>query len=147
LEQPADDLNASTSSATSSALAGATSSPTAAARAAVVDRIGRRRESAGNAVGDEKMRTAGPVLKRGVNDAAFTGWLRYTSLEAVRRNWLYTLPGDLHCKGRVRASSIGARGVCAALDEVRADRTAARRERIELASGSQNVTDVSGKRP
>ena len=66
---------------------------------------------------------SGPVLKRGVNDAAFTGWLRYTSLEAVRRNWLYTLPGDLIARQGPRIVD-GARGVCAALDEVRAERRA-----------------------
>ena len=63
----------------------------------------------------------GPVLTRGANDAAFAGWLRYPSLEAVRRNWLYTLPGDLIARQGPRIVD-GARGVCAALDEVRAER-------------------------
>ena len=65
---------------------------------------------------------SGPVLKRGVNDAAFAGWLRYPSLEAVRRNWLYTLPAISLRAGSAHRD--GARGVCAALDEVRAERRA-----------------------
>jgi iron complex transport system substrate-binding protein len=63
----------------------------------------------------------GPALKRGANDPAFAAWARYPSLEAVRRNWLYTLPGDLIARQGPRIVD-GARGVCAALDQVRAER-------------------------
>jgi iron complex transport system substrate-binding protein len=62
-----------------------------------------------------------PVLKRGANEAAFGPWSRYPSLEAVRRNWLYTLPGDLIARQGPRIVD-GARAVCAALDQVRAER-------------------------
>jgi iron complex transport system substrate-binding protein len=64
---------------------------------------------------------SGPGLKRGANGAVFAAWLRYPSLEAVRRNWLYTLPGDLIARQGPRIVE-GARGVCAALDQVRAER-------------------------
>ena len=64
---------------------------------------------------------AGPALKRGANDPAFAAWARYPSLDAVRRNWLYTLPGDLIARQGPRIVD-GARAVCAALEEVRAER-------------------------
>jgi hypothetical protein len=62
-----------------------------------------------------------PVLKRGADDAAFVSWSSYRSIEAVRRNWLYTLPGDLIARQGPRIAD-GARAVCAALDQVRAER-------------------------
>ena len=64
---------------------------------------------------------SGLALKRGADDPAFVAWLRYPSLEAVRRKWLYTLPGDLIARQGPRIID-GARGVCAALDQVRAER-------------------------
>jgi iron complex transport system substrate-binding protein len=62
-----------------------------------------------------------PVLKRGIDDPAFAAWSRYPSLVAVRRNWLYTLPGDLIARQGPRIVD-GARAACAALDQVRAER-------------------------
>jgi len=62
-----------------------------------------------------------PVLKRGADDAAFMSWSSYASIDAVRRNWLYTLPGDLIARQGPRIAD-GARAVCAALDQVRAER-------------------------
>ena len=62
-----------------------------------------------------------PVLKRGADDAAFVSWSSYASIVAVQRNWLYTLPGDLIARQGPRIAD-GARAVCAALDQVRAER-------------------------
>ena len=60
---------------------------------------------------------------RAPHDPAFAGWLRYPRLIAVRRQWLYTLPGDAITRQGPRIVD-GARAVCAALDEVRAERRA-----------------------
>lgn len=62
-------------------------------------------------------------LKRDPGDPAFATWLRHPRLVAVRRNWLYTLPGDAIARQGPRIIE-GARAVCAALDQVRAERRA-----------------------
>ncbi len=69
------------------------------------------REDAGDTAGS----------KRDPGDPAFASWLRYPRLVAVRRNWLYTVPGDAITRQGPRIVE-GARAVCAALDEVRAER-------------------------
>ena len=51
------------------------------------------------------------------------GWQRYPHLTAVRRRWLYTLPGDAITRQGPRIVE-GARAVCSALDEVREERRA-----------------------
>lgn len=67
--------------------------------------------------------SGGNALQRGGTSAAFATWLRYPTLEAVRRQWLFTLPGDLIARQGPRIVE-GARAVCAALDQVRAERRA-----------------------
>ena len=67
--------------------------------------------------------SAGSELKRNPADPAFAVWQRYPKLEAVRRNGFYTLPGDLIARQGPRIVD-GARAVCAALDQVRAERKA-----------------------
>ena len=62
-------------------------------------------------------------LRRDPHAPAFAGWLRYRSLVAVRRNWLYTVPGDAITRQGPRIVA-GARAVCEALDQVRAERLA-----------------------
>lgn len=69
--------------------------------------------------------SAGGALKRDASNPAFAAWQRYPKLQAVRRNWLYTLPGDLIARQGPRIVD-GARAVCAALDQVRAERRAKR---------------------
>ncbi len=60
--------------------------------------------------------------------ADFAPWQRLASVAAVRRGWMYTLPGDTIARQGPRIDQ-GARAVCAALDEVRAERDAARPQR------------------
>jgi iron complex transport system substrate-binding protein len=50
-------------------------------------------------------------------------WSRYTQMPAVRRDWLYTIPGDLISRQGPRIVQ-GARALCNALDEVRRERKA-----------------------
>jgi iron complex transport system substrate-binding protein len=69
--------------------------------------------------------SAGSAVKRDASNPAFAAWRRYPKLQAVRRNWLYTLPGDLIARQGPRIVE-GARAVCAALDQVRAERRAKR---------------------
>jgi len=65
--------------------------------------------------------TAG--AKRDPDDRLLAGWQRYPDLAAVRRRWLYTLPGDAITRQGPRIVD-GARAVCGALDEVREERRA-----------------------
>ena len=62
---------------------------------------------------------------RKTSDPAFATWSRFARLTAVRRGWLYTLPGDAISRQGPRIVS-GARAVCAVLDEVRRERQAGR---------------------
>jgi iron complex transport system substrate-binding protein len=61
--------------------------------------------------------------KRDPGDPLLAGWQRYPDLTAVRRRWLYTLPGDAITRQGPRIVE-GARAVCSALDEVREERRA-----------------------
>jgi iron complex transport system substrate-binding protein len=65
--------------------------------------------------------TAG--ARRDPDDPLLAGWQRYPHLTAVRRGWLYTLPGDAITRQGPRIVE-GARAVCSALDEVREERRA-----------------------
>lgn len=66
----------------------------------------------------------GPLLERVPADADFALWRRLGSgFTPTRRGWLYTLPGDEISRAGPRIA-IGARAVCQALDEVRAERAA-----------------------
>ena len=63
----------------------------------------------------------GTGLERDARNPAFVTWLRYRNLVAVQRPWLYTLPGDAITRQGPRIIE-GASAVCAALDQVRAER-------------------------
>jgi iron complex transport system substrate-binding protein len=60
-------------------------------------------------------------VRRDPEDPAFARWQPHHDLTAVRRRWFYTLPGDAITRQGPRIIE-GARAVCAALDEVRAER-------------------------
>jgi iron complex transport system substrate-binding protein len=64
-----------------------------------------------------------PGLRREPQRAAFQAWQRFPALTAVKRGWIYTVPGDLLTRQGPRVLD-GARAVCAALDEVRRERSA-----------------------
>ena len=68
---------------------------------------------------DEPGDAAGLVRDGG--SAAFAPWQRHRTLTAVKRRWLYTLPGDWISRQGPRIVQ-GTRAVCAALDQVRAER-------------------------
>src|SRR5205085_10047534 len=70
------------------------------------------RDDPGDAVG----------LVRGGESAAFAPWQRHRGLTAVKRRWLYTVPGDWIARQGPRIVE-GTRAVCRALDEVRAERS------------------------
>ncbi len=65
----------------------------------------------------------GAGLRRDPRDPAYSMWLRHSGVVAVQRNWLYTIPGDAITRQGPRIV-VGARAVCAALDQVRAERRA-----------------------
>lgn len=66
----------------------------------------------------------GPLLKRAPDDPGYAIWRRLgDGFTPARRSWLYTLPGDEISRAGPRIA-IGARAVCQALDEVRAERAA-----------------------
>jgi iron complex transport system substrate-binding protein len=52
---------------------------------------------------------------------AFAMWSGFTQMPAVKHRWLYTLPGDVISRQGPRIDQ-GARALCQALDEVRAER-------------------------
>jgi iron complex transport system substrate-binding protein len=52
---------------------------------------------------------------------AFAPWKQFASLTAVRRGWLYTIPGD-HISRQGPRIVEGVRALCTALDQVRAER-------------------------
>ena len=56
--------------------------------------------------------------RRAPDDPAFAGWQRYKGIAAVRRRWMFTLPGDAISRQGPNIG-IGARSVCEALDLVR----------------------------
>jgi iron complex transport system substrate-binding protein len=69
------------------------------------------RESADNA----------PSWQRDPQRASFGMWQGFSGMKAVRQGWFYTVPGDLVTRQGPRVID-GAKAVCAALDQVRAER-------------------------
>ena len=63
--------------------------------------------------------------RRDPTHRAFARWTAFPRLTAVRRGWLYALPGDAISRQGPRIVD-GVRAVCAALDEVRGERDARR---------------------
>jgi iron complex transport system substrate-binding protein len=61
--------------------------------------------------------------QRDPGNASFATWHRHGSMTAVRREWLYTLNGDIISRQGPRIVD-GAAAVCAVLDQVRAERAA-----------------------
>jgi iron complex transport system substrate-binding protein len=59
--------------------------------------------------------------KREPTSPSFAAWTRYSGLTAVRRKWLYTLPGDTISRQGPRIAQ-GAQAMCEALEQVRAER-------------------------
>lgn len=64
-----------------------------------------------------------PPLRREPQREAFRMWRDFAKLTAVKRGWMFTVPGDLVTRQGPRAID-GARAVCTALDEVRRERAA-----------------------
>jgi iron complex transport system substrate-binding protein len=64
-----------------------------------------------------------PLWRREPERAAFAWWQRFPELTAVKQRWFYTVPGDLVTRQGPRIAQ-GARALCAALDQVRAERAA-----------------------
>jgi len=62
-------------------------------------------------------------VRRDPADPAYARWQRFDQLTALRRGWLYVLDGDLVTRPGPRIA-LGARAICAALDEARRERTA-----------------------
>jgi iron complex transport system substrate-binding protein len=54
---------------------------------------------------------------------AFASWKRFPKLTAIKRGWLYSIPGD-HISRQGPRIVEGVRAMCGALDEVRAERRA-----------------------
>ena len=65
---------------------------------------------------------AEPVWRREAANKSFAMWQPF-GITAVKRRWLFSVPGDLVTRQGPRAID-GARAVCAALDEVRRERVA-----------------------
>ncbi|HJV59511.1 MAG TPA: cobalamin-binding protein [Albitalea sp.] len=66
-----------------------------------------------------------PRWRRDPQRPAFERWQRFGDMQAVRHGWLFSVPGDLVTRQGPRAIE-GAQAVCAALDQVRAERGAGR---------------------
>lgn len=64
---------------------------------------------------------ADPGPRRAAREPAFAAWAPLRSITAVRRGWIYTLPGDTISRQGPRIVE-GARAMCAALAEVRRER-------------------------
>jgi iron complex transport system substrate-binding protein len=62
-----------------------------------------------------------PGWRRDAQRAAFSVWQPFTRMTAVRRRWMFVVPGDLVTRQGPRIVE-GVRAVCAALDEVRRER-------------------------
>jgi iron complex transport system substrate-binding protein len=68
---------------------------------------------------------AGPAWRRDPQRPAFASWQPFPRMTAVRRRWMYVVPGELVTRQGPRVVE-GVRAVCAALDEVRRERAGAR---------------------
>jgi iron complex transport system substrate-binding protein len=62
----------------------------------------------------------GARWRRDPQHRAFTSWKQFPRLTAVKRGWLYSIPGDTISRQGPRIIE-GARAMCAALDEVRTE--------------------------
>jgi iron complex transport system substrate-binding protein len=71
--------------------------------------------------GARRIDDARPRWQREPQRDSFRMWQRFGELAAVRRGWFYTVPGDLVTRQGPRAIE-GARALCGALDQVRAER-------------------------
>jgi iron complex transport system substrate-binding protein len=71
--------------------------------------------------GTRRVDDAQPRWRREPQRDGFRMWQRFGELTAVRRSWFFTVPGDLVTRQGPRAIE-GARAVCGALDQVRAER-------------------------
>jgi len=69
--------------------------------------------------------SAGPQWRRDPAHRAFAMWSRFSKLTAVRRGWMFALAGDVINRQGPRIAQ-GAAAVCAALDEVRRERSGGR---------------------
>jgi len=69
--------------------------------------------------------TEGPGWRRDPRLAAFATWAAFPKLTAVRRGWMYSLPGDAISRQGPRIVE-GVRAVCTVLDEVRRERRSTR---------------------
>lgn len=67
-----------------------------------------------------------PPLRRDPQREDFRLWKNFTRLTAVKRAWMFTVPGDLVTRQGPRAID-GARAFCAALDDVRRERSVSKR--------------------
>ncbi|HEV7914577.1 MAG TPA: cobalamin-binding protein, partial [Albitalea sp.] len=63
----------------------------------------------------------GPAWRREPKRRAFSIWQPFSRLTAVKRGWMYSVPGDLITRQGPRIVD-GVRAACAALDEVRRER-------------------------
>jgi iron complex transport system substrate-binding protein len=66
----------------------------------------------------------GAHWQRDPGQRAFDIWKRFATLTAVRRGWLYVIPGD-HISRQGPRIVEGVRALCGALDEVRRERSSA----------------------
>jgi iron complex transport system substrate-binding protein len=62
-----------------------------------------------------------PLARREPGRKAFVPWQSFRRITAVRRGWMYTVPGDLLTRQGPRVLD-GVRAVCEALDQVRLER-------------------------
>lgn len=66
-----------------------------------------------------------PAWRREPQRPGFEMWQQFKRMQAVKRGWFFTVPGDLVTRQGPRVID-GAKAVCAALDEVRAERARSR---------------------
>jgi iron complex transport system substrate-binding protein len=66
------------------------------------------------------------VWQRDTERRSFQMWKPFGGMTAVKRRWMFTVPGDLVTRQGPRVIE-GARAICAALDVVRMERDPARR--------------------
>lgn len=72
-------------------------------------------------LGTREVDAGTPLWRREPQRPGFAIWRPFARMTAVKQRWLYTVPGDLLTRQGPRVIE-GARAVCAALDEVRAER-------------------------
>ncbi|HEY0857059.1 MAG TPA: cobalamin-binding protein [Albitalea sp.] len=72
-------------------------------------------------LGTRELDAAQPLWRREPERPGFEIWRPFARMTAVRQRWIYTMPGDLVTRQGPRVID-GARALCGALDEVRAER-------------------------